>query len=177
MIQTHGHLWRQIQRLSLIGNCLPSIKNRLQAIRRSWEKIDQKIVNSKLFLAPQDARILVASNEPLILEQFGALVGSSSPRIISCAELSDDLKHQPAAVFLDVTAPGISQQQLDWLIRDRTIAAAAPIVLLTNEVRLCQRWNTWDTPYCFLLRPTTEQNLPQFRAGIQRIFYELGLSF
>lgn len=177
MIQANGHLWRRIQDLSLIVKRLEIIQNWPHIIKHLWSKVDHEIVNSKPLPSHQNTSILVASDEPFVLEQFGALIGYSSPRIMSCTQLSDELKEQPAAVFLDISAPGISQQQLSWLIRDRSIAVNAPIVLLTNELRLCHRWNAWDSPYHFVLRPTNKRNLPQFRAGIQRIFYELGLSY
>jgi CheY-like chemotaxis protein len=123
------------------------------------------------------APIVVVDDSPLILSQFQHWVGSMGYPVVSCQEsetaLATIVEVEPAAIFIDINMPGISGFELVKQIRKQPQLAAIPLVILTGEQKLSNRWRAQWSGCEFLTKPLASGDVSDFQARLEELLLNL----
>lgn len=123
------------------------------------------------------APIVVVDDSPLILSQFQHWVGSLGYPVVGCQEsetaLATIVEVDPAAIFIDINMPGISGFELVKQIRKQPQLAAIPLVILTGEQKLSNRWRAQWSGCEFLTKPLASGDVSDFQARLEELLISL----
>ncbi len=123
------------------------------------------------------APIVVVDDSPLILSQFQHWVGGMGYPVVSCQEsetaLATIVEVEPAAIFIDINMPGISGFELVKQIRKQPQLAAIPLVILTGEQKLSNRWRAQWSGCEFLTKPLASRDVSDFQARLEELLLNL----
>jgi CheY-like chemotaxis protein len=123
------------------------------------------------------APIVVVDDSPLILSQFQHWVGGMGYPVVSCQEsetaLATIVEVEPAAIFIDINMPGISGFELVKQIRKQPQLAAIPLVILTGEQKLSNRWRAQWSGCEFLTKPLASGDVSDFQARLEELLLNL----
>jgi CheY-like chemotaxis protein len=123
------------------------------------------------------APILVVDDSPLILSQFQHWVGGMGYPVIGCQEsetaLAKIVEVEPAAIFIDINMPGVSGFELVKQIRKQPQLAAIPLVILTGEQKLSNRWRAQWSGCEFLTKPLASGDVSDFQARLAELLVKL----
>jgi CheY-like chemotaxis protein len=123
------------------------------------------------------ASILIVDDSPLILSQFQEWVGKMGYPVITCQEsetaLAKIVEVAPAAIFIDINMPGISGFELVKQIRKQPELAAIPLVILTGEQKLSNRWHAQWSGCDFLNKPLESGDVSGFLAQLEELLVKL----
>jgi CheY-like chemotaxis protein len=123
------------------------------------------------------APIVVVDDSPLILSQFQHWVGSMGYPVVGCQEsetaLATIVEVAPAAIFIDINMPGISGFELVKQIRKQPQLAAIPLVILTGEQKLSNRWRAQWSGCEFLTKPLASGDVSDFQARLEELLISL----
>ena len=123
------------------------------------------------------APIVVVDDSPLILSQFQHWVGSLGYPVVGCQEsetaLATIVEVDPAAIFIDINMPGISGFELVKQIRKQPQLAAIPLVILTGEQKLSNRWRAQWSGCEFLTKPLASGDVSDFQARLEELLINL----
>jgi CheY-like chemotaxis protein len=117
--------------------------------------------------------VLVVDDSPIFLKQFDHWVSNLGYEFMACSEATKALdiitKVRPAVVFLDVNMPVVSGFELMESIREKPQMANIPVVILTGDGKLSNKWRAQWGGCEFLSKPnsTVENN------GFQQVLQEL----
>jgi CheY-like chemotaxis protein len=125
--------------------------------------------------APQSSRqsILTVDDSPIILNQFERWLTNLGYECVPCQHATQAIRfirqYSPAVIFLDINMPVISGFDLVKKIRSQPELADIPIVILTGEQKLSNKWRAQWSGCEFLNKPTS----PQEYKGFQGVLKEL----
>jgi CheY-like chemotaxis protein len=123
------------------------------------------------------APIVVVDDSPLILSQFQHWVGGLGYPVVGCQEsetaLATIVEVGPAAIFIDINMPGISGFELVKQIRKQPQLAAIPLVILTGEQKLSNRWRAQWSGCEFLTKPLASGDVSDFQARLEELLINL----
>jgi CheY-like chemotaxis protein len=123
------------------------------------------------------APIVVVDDSPIILSQFQHWVGSLGYPVVGCQEsetaLATIVEVAPAAIFIDINMPGISGFELVKQIRKQPQLAAIPLVILTGEQKLSNRWRAQWSGCEFLTKPLASGDVADFQARLEELLINL----
>jgi CheY-like chemotaxis protein len=117
--------------------------------------------------------ILVVDDSPIFLKQFNHWVNNLGYEFMACSDATKALsliaKVNPSVVFLDVNMPVLSGFELMESIRADAALAKIPVVILTGDGKLSNKWRAQWGGCEFLSKPisTVENN------GFQQVLQEL----
>ncbi len=141
-------------------------------------KIFAKLVNAGIIqLVPPEQLVLptimVIDDSPLVLRQFQQWVKALGYSVILCqhAEQSINMIKQarPSLIFLDINMPSISGFDLMKQMRMIPKIAKIPVVILTAEHKLSNKWQARWTNCEFLTKPLSAEELKTFPTQLQTI--------
>jgi CheY-like chemotaxis protein len=123
------------------------------------------------------APIVVVDDSPLILSQFQHWVGGLGYPVVACQEsetaLAKIVEVEPAAIFIDINMPGVSGFELVKQIRKQPQLAAIPLVILTGEQKLSNRWRAQWSGCEFLTKPLASGDVSEFQVELKKLLINL----
>jgi CheY-like chemotaxis protein len=128
------------------------------------------------FQAPKKttpAPIMAIDDSPLILSQFQHWVGGMGYPIVVCQQpetaLAQIVEVEPAMIFIDINMPGLSGFELVKQIRKQPQLAGIPLVILTGEQKLSNRWRAQWSGCEFLTKPLASTDIGDFQARLAEL--------
>jgi CheY-like chemotaxis protein len=123
------------------------------------------------------APIVVVDDSPLILSQFQHWVGGLGYPVVVCQEsetaLSKIVEVEPAAIFIDINMPGVSGFELVKQIRKQPQLSSIPLVILTGEQKLSNRWRAQWSGCDFMTKPLSPTDVSDFQARLAELLLKL----
>jgi CheY-like chemotaxis protein len=129
--------------------------------------------------APQSSlpTILTVDDSPIILNQFDRWLTNLGYHCVPCQHATQALKsvkqYKPVVIFLDINMPVISGFDLVKKIRSQPELADIPIVILTGEQKLSNKWRAQWSGCEFLNKPTSSQEYKSFQGVLKELIPRL----
>ncbi|WP_310424474.1 response regulator [Chamaesiphon sp. VAR_48_metabat_135_sub] len=121
--------------------------------------------------------IMAIDDSPMILSQFQHWVKGLGYPVVICQQsetaLAQIVEIEPAAIFIDINMPGISGFELVKQIRQQPQLAKIPLVILTGEQKLANRWRAQWTGCDFLTKPLTPGAVGEFQVQLEEMLLKL----
>jgi CheY-like chemotaxis protein len=121
--------------------------------------------------------IMIIDDSPLVLKQFQHWVTALGYPVVACQNattaLSTILHVKPTSIFIDINMPGISGFELVKQIRQQPQIAATPLVILTGEQKLSNKWRAQWSGCNFLNKPLSNDDIGEFQAQLQDLLQRL----
>lgn len=121
--------------------------------------------------------IMIIDDSPLVLKQFQHWVTALGYPVVACQNaataLSTVVQVKPASIFIDINMPGISGFDLVKQIRQQPEVAAIPLVILTGEQKLSNKWRAQWSGCDFLNKPLCAADVGEFQAQLQELLQRL----
>jgi CheY-like chemotaxis protein len=121
--------------------------------------------------------IMIIDDSPLVLKQFQHWVTALGYPVVACQNaataLSSILQVKPASIFIDINMPGISGFDLVKQIRQQPEISAIPLVILTGEQKLSNKWRAQWSGCEFLNKPLSVADVGEFQAQLQELLQRL----
>jgi CheY-like chemotaxis protein len=174
--QAHIRNWVQS------GKTLSNIAIGLAKDTLEVAKIFAKLVSSGIVqLVPpaqsESSTIMIIDDSPLVLMQFQHWVTALGYPIMVCQDaevaLSKILLVNPSAIFIDINMPGISGFELAKQIRQSPQISAIPLVILTGEQKLSNKWRAQWSGCEFLTKPLSTSEIGLFQTQLQNLLQHL----
>lgn len=174
--QAHMQNWVQS------GKTLNNIAIGLAKDTLEVAKIFAKLVGSGIVrLVPptqsEPSTIMIIDDSPLVLMQFQHWVTTLGYPIMVCQDaevaLSRILLVKPSAIFIDINMPGISGFELAKQIRQKPEISAIPLVILTGEQKLSNKWRAQWSGCEFLTKPLSASEIGLFQNQLQELLLRL----
>jgi CheY-like chemotaxis protein len=123
------------------------------------------------------APIMVVDDSPMILSQFQHWVEKLGYPVAVCQQpetaLAAIVEAEPAAIFIDINMPGISGFELVKQIRKQPQLAEIPLIILTGEQKLSNRWRAQWSGCDFLTKPLTSEAMVDFPIQLEELLLKL----
>jgi CheY-like chemotaxis protein len=121
--------------------------------------------------------IMAIDDSPLMLTQFERMVSALGYAVAMCQEAEKAiemmLRVKPAVVFIDLNMPGISGFELIKKIRQQPLLSATPLVILTGEQKVANRWRAQWSGCEFLTKPLTSGATQVFQTQLEELLAKL----
>jgi CheY-like chemotaxis protein len=121
--------------------------------------------------------ILIVDDSPIILTQFERWLTDLGYPCLPCQYATQAMKsiqrHRPSLIFLDINMPVISGFELVKQIRMVPELAQLPIVILTGEQKLSNKWRAQWSGCEFLTKPTSTEERRAFMGVLQELIPRL----
>lgn len=121
--------------------------------------------------------VMIIDDSPLVLKQFQSLVGALGYQVQVCQHAEMALHNiaqiRPAIVFIDINMPGITGFELVKQIRQQAKLATIPLVILTGEQKLSNKWRAQWSGCEFLTKPLAPNEINQFQLQLQELIQML----
>jgi CheY-like chemotaxis protein len=121
--------------------------------------------------------ILVVDDSPLFLKQFNHWINNVGYSFLPCSDAEKAIntisQAKPSVVFLDVNMPIISGFELMEKIRANSEWANLPVVILTGDSKLSNKWRAQWGGCEFLAKPTSSAENANFQVVLQELISKL----
>jgi CheY-like chemotaxis protein len=121
--------------------------------------------------------IMIIDDSPLVLMQFQHWVTALGYPVLVCQDaevaLSTILKVKPSAIFIDINMPEISGFELAKQIRQQPQISSIPLVILTGEQKLSNKWRAQWSGCDFLTKPLSMSEVGLFQSQLQELLQRL----
>jgi CheY-like chemotaxis protein len=125
----------------------------------------------------QTPTILVVDDSPLFLKQFNHWINNLGYTFLSCSDAEKAIntikQAKPSIVFLDVNMPIISGFELMEKIRATPELVSLPVVILTGDSKLSNKWRAQWGGCEFLSKPTSTAENTNFQGVLQELINKL----
>ncbi len=122
------------------------------------------------------APIMIIDDSPLLIKQFDHLVKALGHQVIACQESEravDEIHQvQPSMVFIDINMPGITGFELVKQIRQQTRISSIPLVILTGEQKLSNKWRAQWSGCEFLTKPLGSTEIKSFQSQLKDLIQQ-----
>jgi CheY-like chemotaxis protein len=120
--------------------------------------------------------IFVVDDSPVLLQQFQRLVTKWGYQVHTCENplnaVANMLNIKPDLVFIDINMPGITGFELIKEIRRKSDLSSLPLVLLTAEKSVSNKWRAQWANCKFLAKPRTKEEVQEFQKELQQLLQE-----
>jgi CheY-like chemotaxis protein len=121
--------------------------------------------------------ILTVDDSPVVLKQFNYWLTNLNYNCVPCQHATQALtaikQCNPAVIFLDINMPVISGFELVKNIRSQIEFAHIPIVILTGEQKLSNKWRAQWSGCEFLTKPTSSIEYQGFQEVLRELIPKL----
>lgn len=145
-------------------------------------KIFAKLASAEIVgfnAAPQagPSTIMIIDDSPLVLRQFESWVTALGYPVVVCQEakaaLTAILQINPAVIFIDINMPNISGFELAKQIRQTPQLSDVPLVILTGEQKMSNKWRAQWSGCDFLTKPLSMSEVGLFHSHLQELLQRL----
>jgi CheY-like chemotaxis protein len=123
------------------------------------------------------APIMVIDDSPLMLSQFQHWVDGLGYGLVTCQQsetaLAKIVEVEPAVIFIDINMPGLSGFELVKQIRKQPQLSTIPLVILTGEQNLSNRWRAQWSGCTFLSKPLESTDVDDFQIRLKELILKL----
>jgi CheY-like chemotaxis protein len=135
------------------------------------------LVNFQLPKKNAPSPVMVIDDSLPILLQFQHWVSGLGYPVVVCQQperaLSTIVEVEPAVIFIDINMPGLSGFELVKQIRKQPQLAAIPLVILTGEQKLANRWRAQWSGCDFLTKPLSQSSVGDFHVQLEELLLKL----
>ncbi len=175
----------QQQRISKMvesGQPLQALAQEMAKDRLEIAEMFARLVKGGLvaLVAPEKdtpAPIMVIDDSPLILSQFQHWVAGLGYATVTCQQsetaLAKIVELEPAVIFIDINMPGLSGFELVKQIRKQPQLSTIPLVILTGEQNLSNRWRAQWSGCTFLSKPLESTDVGDFQIRLKELILKL----
>ncbi len=121
--------------------------------------------------------VMIIDDSPLVLKQFQHWATSLGYAVVvsqtSETALSIIMQTKPSVIFIDINMPGLSGFELVRQIRQRPQISATPLVILTGEQKLSNKWRAQWSGCDFLTKPLSADAVEVFQEQLQALLHRL----
>jgi CheY-like chemotaxis protein len=121
--------------------------------------------------------IMVIDDSPLVLRQFQEWVGSFGHAVLLCQHAEQAIammtQTKPSLIFIDINLPQISGFELVKQMRMIPEMAKIPVVIMTAEQKLSNKWQAQWSNCEFLTKPVSAEDLAMFPSQLQTLIQNL----
>jgi len=121
--------------------------------------------------------VMIIDDSPLVLKQFHSLVGALGYQVEVCQQAEKALRQiaqvKPGIIFIDINMPGVTGFELVKDIRQQADLAAIPLVILTGEQKLSNKWRAQWSGCEFLTKPLAVSEINQFQVQLRELIHTL----
>ncbi len=115
--------------------------------------------------------VMIIDDSPMVLMQFQRLVTALGYPVVVNQNAEQAIPMisgvKPAMIFIDINMPGISGFELVKQIRQTPEIASIPLVILTGEQKLSNKWRAQWSGCDFLTKPLSMSEINQFQVNLQ----------
>ena len=120
---------------------------------------------------------MVIDDSILVLKQFQNIVKRLGYPVVACqsaeAAVSRILQVNPSMIFIDINMPEFSGFELVKQIRQQPKIAEIPLVILTGEQKMSNKWKAKWSGCEFLTKPLSLAAMEEFQAQLVEILQRL----
>ncbi len=117
--------------------------------------------------------IMAIDDSPVMLAQFERLVTGLGYNVVACQDaamaIETILKVKPAMIFIDLNMPEVSGFELIKQIRQQPQSAQIPLVILTGEQKVSNRWRAQWSGCEFLVKPLSTGAIGEFQVQLEAL--------
>ncbi|MEM9534282.1 MAG: response regulator [Cyanobacteria bacterium P01_E01_bin.45] len=145
--------------------------------------IQQQLVSLQLATTPSGAestsvpQVFVVDDSPVLIRQFVKLVTHWGYRVQHSSDATTAVaaiaEARPDTIFLDINMPGATGFDLIKQIRRTPDIASTPIVLLTAENSVSNKWRAQWANCQFLAKPAVTSDVSGFREELHAMLREM----
>ncbi|WP_299493685.1 response regulator [Acaryochloris sp. IP29b_bin.137] len=122
------------------------------------------------------APVMIIDDSQLLIKQFDHLVRALGHQVIACQESEKAVdkihKVNPSMVFIDINMPGITGFELVKQIRQQSRIASIPLVILTGEQKLSNKWRAQWSGCEFLTKPLGISEIKSFQSQLKDLIQQ-----
>lgn len=152
-------------------------KDPLEVARLFAKWVRAELLHLEPLPQTQSTKVMIIDDSPLVLKQFHSLVGALGYQVEVCQQAEIALQQiaqvKPGIVFIDINMPGITGFELVKEIRQQPSLAAIPLVILTGEQKLSNKWRAQWSGCEFLNKPLAATEINQFQLQLQELIHAL----
>lgn len=152
-------------------------KDPLEVARLFAKWVRAALIHLEPLQQAQSTTVMIIDDSPLVLKQFQSLVGALGYQVQVCQQAETALQTiaqtKPAIVFIDINMPGITGFELVKQIRQQPQLAGIPLVILTGEQKLSNKWRAQWSGCEFLTKPLSSTEVHQFQIQLQELIHTL----
>ena len=123
------------------------------------------------------AMVMVIDDSPVLLSQFNHWVSALGYEVTTCQEAKNAIgaikKIKPAVIFIDINMPEISGFELVRKIRQQPELRSIPLIILTGEQKLSNKWRAQWSGCEFLTKPLTAAAIGDFQVQLEELIPRL----
>lgn len=139
-----------------------------------WVQLE--LVEIERPMQPDCAPIMIIDDSQLLIKQFDHLVRALGHQVIACQESEkavDKIQQiKPSMVFIDINMPGITGFDLVKQIRQRRKISSIPLVILTGEQKLSNKWRAQWSGCEFLTKPLGLTEIKSFQSQLKDLIQQ-----
>ncbi|NCJ06204.1 response regulator [Synechococcales cyanobacterium C] len=171
-----------IQTVSKNGSSLHQIATALAKDSLEIAKFFAKLVNAGLVSLEQPTQatpstVMIIDDSALVLSQFQSLVTALGYPVVVCQQAEQALammaQIKPAVAFVDINMPGITGFELVKQVRQQPMLSGTPLVILTGEQKLSNKWRAQWSGCEFLTKPMAMSEIDRFQTNLQELIQTL----
>jgi CheY-like chemotaxis protein len=121
--------------------------------------------------------IMIIDDSPLVLMQFQHWVTALGYPVVVCQNaevaISTISQVKPSAIFIDINMPQISGFELAKQIRQKPQISTIPLVILTGEQKMSNKWRAQWSGCDFLTKPLSMSEVNLFQSQLQELLQRL----
>lgn len=152
-------------------------KDPLEVARLFAKWVRAELLHLEPLQQTQSTKVMIIDDSPLVLKQFHSLVGALGYQVEVCQQAETALEQiaqvKPGIIFIDINMPGITGFELVKEIRQQPSLAAIPLVILTGEQKLSNKWRAQWSGCEFLNKPLATTEINQFQLQLQELIHAL----
>ncbi len=123
------------------------------------------------------ANVMVIDDSPVLLSQFHHWVSALGYLVTICQEATTALSTiaavKPSVIFIDINMPEVSGFELVKQIRQQPDLRSIPLVILTGEQKLSNKWRAQWSGCEFLTKPLTSASISDFQVQLEELIPRL----
>ncbi|AFY95795.1 response regulator [Chamaesiphon minutus] len=123
------------------------------------------------------ATVMAIDDSPVMLSQFRNWLSALGYLAIACQDakiaLKTIIKVKPSVIFIDINMPEISGFELVKQIRQHEDLRDIPLVILTGEQKLSNKWRAQWSGCEFLSKPLTSSGIGDFQVQLEEMIPRL----
>ena len=146
----------------------------IAALFAQWVQLE--LVEIERPMQSDCAPIMIIDDSPLVIKQFDHLVRALGHQVVACQTPDNAVdkiqRVRPSMVFIDINMPGITGFELVKQIRQNSKIASIPLVILTGEQKLSNKWRAQCSACEFLTKPLGLDEIKSFQSQLKDLIQQ-----